>query len=356
MAAISGRSRINSLLTKARYVSQQGLKSLWYGGHSAYIRRKTGGFRRPGESTFKTQAPMPKVRAIREAYMALFKADLQNIENGLYRPPAGLSPTKALRAIRVMQSTLEDSKAVNDRRLRRDGHDILMRKANQPFPEYYLQNFHYQSDGWLSDESADIYHTQVEILFAGAAAAMRRLALTELSLFFKSKDQRQMRYADLACGDGEFLREVMRNFPRLNAHGVDLSEFYLTKARHQTRKWAVTYHECAAEALPFETESMDALSAVYLFHELPADIRHKVFSEMHRVLKPGGVFVFCDSLQTGDIDEMDAMLEYFPHGFHEPYYESYIADDLANYAKVHGFIMSEPRFGFLTKAVSFVKS
>ena len=35
-----------------------------------------------------------------------------------------------------------------------------------------------------------------------------------------------------------------------------------------------------------------------------------------------------NSLQTGDEPDYDAMLDSFPAGFHEPYYASYLREDL----------------------------
>jgi hypothetical protein len=35
------------------------------------------------------------------------------------------------------------------------------------YPDYYLQNFHFQSDGWLSDNSAQVYEYSTETLFSG---------------------------------------------------------------------------------------------------------------------------------------------------------------------------------------------
>jgi hypothetical protein len=46
------------------------------------------------------------------------------------------------------------------------------------------------------------------------------------------------------------------------------------------------------------------------------------------VLKPGGLFVFLDSLQIGDRPGWDGLLESFPVRFHEPYYRGYLIDDL----------------------------
>jgi len=43
-----------------------------------------------------------------------------------------------------------------------------------------LQNFHFQSGGWMTDDSAERYDTQVEVLLNGAANAIRRQALPQL--------------------------------------------------------------------------------------------------------------------------------------------------------------------------------
>jgi hypothetical protein len=52
------------------------------------------------------------------------------------------------------------------------------------YPAYYLQNFHYQTNGYLSDLSANLYDIQVDILFNGSADAMRRRILKPNNLKF----------------------------------------------------------------------------------------------------------------------------------------------------------------------------
>ena len=69
------------------------------------------------------------------------------------------------------------------------------------------------------------------------------------------------------------------------------------------------------------------VTCVYLFHELPAESRRKAAAEMARVLKPGGILVLTDSVQYGDRPVWDKMLGMFSK-FNEPYYMSYISEDL----------------------------
>ena len=62
-----------------------------------------------------------------------------------------------------------------------------------------------------------------------------------------------------------------------------------------------------------------------------------------------------DSLQPGDMPEVDAMLEAFPTNFHEPYYPSYLREDLKAIFSEAGFedVAAEPVF--LSKRVTAKK-
>src|SRR5260370_15062582 len=94
---------------------------------------------------------------------------------------------------------------------------------------------------------------------------------------------------DIGCGTGAFLREVKRNYPRLGVTGLDLSAPYLAVARRRLSDWSrVELIEAAAEAMPFAAAQFDIVTCLYLFHELPPDVRRGVVAEMRRGLEPGG--------------------------------------------------------------------
>ena len=90
--------------------------------------------------------------------------------------------------------------------------------------------------------------------------------------------------------------------------------------------FAVGKHGSVAAA-PSVQVRMSQVTCVYLFHELPAESRRKAAAEMARVLKPGGILVLTDSVQYGDRPIWDNMLGMFSK-FNEPYYMSYISEDL----------------------------
>ena len=111
--------------------------------------------------------------------------------------------------------------------------------------------------------------------------------------------------------------------------GSDLSQAYLDEAARFLRgRRNVSLQQANAEALPFPDASFDIVTCVYLYHELPNEVRRRVTSEIARVLKPEGLFVFVDSLQWGDVESYDGMLEGFPQRYHEPYYADYLGDTL----------------------------
>ena len=225
-----------------------------------------------------------------------------------------------------------DLSAVEDRRHGERKERLLDDPPDGDYPPYYLQKFHFQSDGYLSAASAERYDHQVEVLFGGGAAAMRRQALVPLHAALAEQDAHRHttpRLLDLACGTGSFLREVKANWPRLHVTGLDLSPHYLAVARRALASWSRTrLVEGAAEAMPFADGEFDIITCIYLFHELPPRVRRAVAAEMHRVLRPGGTLILVNSLQTGDDPDYDAMLDSFPIAFHEPYYASYLREDL----------------------------
>jgi ubiquinone/menaquinone biosynthesis C-methylase UbiE len=180
---------------------------------------------------------------------------------------------------------------------------------------------------------------------------MRRRALSVLARAWRNRDHRDLLLADVACGSGAFLKDLARTFPRARIIGVDLSEVYLREA------WRVSgLHDllqASAERLPFADGSLDAVTCVFLFHELPKSVRPKVAAELARVLKPGGCLAFADSIQPVDEPRLERLLQVFPAYFHEPYYADYAAADLGALFSAAGFVERDRDQAFLTKAILF---
>jgi ubiquinone/menaquinone biosynthesis C-methylase UbiE len=324
------------------------LKAAWWGAAGVAARTLTGAARTRPKDFTPVEPPPPEgfmMRAWREA----FDKDGHDVAAGLY-PPMRDEPI----GFRGAADMLADARHVEDRRRRGGATEARADVGSaRGYPIYYSQNFHYQTGGWFTSDSARRYESQVEALFAGAGGAMRRRALSLLARAWRERDHRGLRILDLACGSGAFLGDLAATFPRAHLTGVDLSPAYLQEAARRSGVRALT--QANAERLPFADRSLDAVTCVYLFHELPPKVRPIVAAEIARVLKPGGLLAFADSLQPVDEPRLARLLEAFPAYFHEPYYASYCALDLATLFGAGGLDACESDKAFLTKAVLFEK-
>ena len=73
----------------------------------------------------------------------------------------------------------DDLPAIHRRRESSAHHEVLTERTRGKRPPYY---FHFQTGGWMTDDSARRYDTQVEVLFNGTANATRRQALPQLQV------------------------------------------------------------------------------------------------------------------------------------------------------------------------------
>lgn len=334
-------------LDKLSYTARQGARVAWYMGHYLASRRDPP----PRPVSARPRAPSPTRERLYADIGRLFMSDLANAEAGHYPLPRDRDGS-LLGLIERSRAYFADLPAAAERM--REGRSDEVRASDEAsaLPDYFVQNFHYQTGGYLTEESARLYDMQVEVLFSGTANAMRRHCLVPVARYLEGRDQRRVSLLDVACGTGRFLRALMDAWPRLPARGVDLSAAYVAEARrHLAKHPRVALDVANAERLPFADASFDLVTSIFLFHELPPEVRRTVAGEFARVLKPGGRLVFMDSLQLGDVEGYDGLLEAFPERFHEPYYAGYLREDLAALFGDHGLAVTEQTPVFLSKRV-----
>jgi hypothetical protein len=220
------------IATRIAYGATQLPRVAWYMGHGMVMRRLSKAVReRAGGSAgrpTRANVPVPGRNRLYADMAALFRQDLANVEAGIYPLPAdhdGSWPAVLQRS----RLFFEDLPDVHRRRENRDHRQVLTEETRGKRPGYYLQNFHFQSGGWLTEESARRYDIQVEVLFNGTANATRRQALLPLHEVFAGRDQRRLRLLDIGCGTGRFLDFFKQAWPRLPALGIDMSEAYLAE-------------------------------------------------------------------------------------------------------------------------------
>ena len=298
-----------------------------------------------------TRAPRPHMaqsvwRALRRRHEDLHARDLANVEAGLY-PRELLFQIPVADYVRAFPSLLLDAPRVV-RRMRRGSWKDIPKVDKRRVPAYYRRNFHWQTDGYFSEHSAEVYDLGVELLFRGTADVMRRQVIPPVTRYLRDtgREPQHVRLLDIACGTGRTLRQLATTHPEVRFHGVDLSPNYVQLARRRladVREMTLAVEN--GEALPYADGAFDVVTSVYLFHELPRNARRNVIREMFRVLRPGGVVVIEDSAQLSESSEIGDALINFPAEFHEPFYRDYLDDDLATILGETGFVdaVTEPQ-------------
>lgn len=264
---------------------------------------------------------------LRRRMEELYARDLRNVRDGLY-PRELLFQIPHREYARKLPRLVRDAPRIVARRKRGDYQDLPPIDRAR-YPAYYRRNFHWQTDGYLSAHSAEVYDLGVELLFRGTADVMRRQVIPPVTRWLREHGDARVRLLDVACGTGRTLRQLATAHPGIAYHGVDLSTPYVQAARRLLADVAeVSLAVENAEALPYADATFDVVTCVYLFHELPRNARRRVVAEMRRVLKPGGLLVVEDSAQVADAPGLAAVLRNFPEEFHEPFYGDYLEDEL----------------------------
>lgn len=337
-----------SALDRIAYAAQQTARVGWYLAHYAAGRRRL----KPMPDPAFPVGPFPDRAALMREMRALFQREWAEIEAGLYPAPPPLD-ADPFDLIDRSVAYFRDLPEVDARRHARVNDEPFQDPAHDGLPRYYRQNFHYQTGGWLTEESAKLYDTQVETLFTGAADVMRRRALKPIAAYLESRDQRAVRLLDVACGTGRLLGFISHAWPGMRLSGLDLSATYLDYARrHIGASKRLKWLEGAAERLPFADASIDIVTAVFLFHELPKKVRAQAVAEMARVLKPGGRAIIIDSITEADRPDWKGLLDLFPYYFHEPYFADWVGSDPAALFAAQGLKHLETEVAFLSRVMS----
>src|ERR1700691_1755808 len=141
---------MESAASRLTYAAAQTARVAFYGEH--YLAARViarGAF----SNIEKPAHRIPSLTSMLKSMRALFAQDWRNVEAGLYPMPLDL--TDEMRRATASLRYLTDIPRVAARQKRR-GHSDLGTKG-EGLPRYFRQNFHFQTDGYLSDESAKLY-------------------------------------------------------------------------------------------------------------------------------------------------------------------------------------------------------
>jgi ubiquinone/menaquinone biosynthesis C-methylase UbiE len=133
--------------------------------------------------------------------------------------------------------------------------------------------------------------SRVAALSVGGEGRLRRLVLQELSLPADSK------VLDLCCGSGQVTKILVQNFR--SVVGLDASPLSLKRSRQNVPE--AEYVQAFAEEMPLPDNQFDLVHTSMALHEMQPDQLKQILAEVHRILKPGGIFALIDFHQPRNL-------------------------------------------------------
>lgn len=311
-------------------------------------------------------------------YEVLYDLEAENIKKGYYRAPwTGEVGHRELNPAWALNKASEFFKAARvSNRIKNAGknEDIFV---SGMYPDYYMDNQHFQSEGWLSSRTASSYEFAMETLFTGARDTIQRLTLTPVHFWLKNqvKNEADLKVLEVGGGSGRFMTFFRDNYPQMDATLLDLSPFFLEQAGKNDRYFRAFFKRQdrrakndkvepaelklvqgqAEKMSSFEDGSFDILNCANLFTALPSDVRGECAKEFFRVLAPGGIVCFNDAVQ--EHDRAGKVLDLITEKYNEELYASYKTEDLNEIFFAAGFKPgpTSPIIAAQSKVMSWVK-
>lgn len=141
-----------------------------------------------------------------------------------------------------------------------------------------LRNWSYQYQ-WLYDGIS-----QLAALAVGGERRFHHLPLQNLTICHETK------ILDLCCGSGQATRFLVEYSQ--NVTGLDASPLSLGRAERNVPQ--ANYVEGLAEEMPLPDREFDIVHTSVALHEMTPAVLRQIIKEVHRVLKPGGIFTLVD--------------------------------------------------------------
>lgn len=114
----------------------------------------------------------------------------------------------------------------------------------------------------------------------------------------RHEPKRRIDVLELGCGTGFTSAAILRRRTNLRLMSVDNDPKMIAQARLNLRPWAKTLklvrNDVLSHLARMPTSSVDAVATKFTLHNLERSYRDKVLPHIHRVLKPGGLFVNAD--------------------------------------------------------------
>lgn len=176
------------------------------------------------------------------------------------------------------------------------------------YPEYFLKPFHGYDEGnmnWIAAKEGDgatismsvnywkdTSPQDCELWLRGNYTNTIKRYITDYEL----ENQNTKYILDIGSSFGIGTEFLKKYFEKSNVSGLDLSPYFVAISKYRTNinNNNITYIHANAEEIPLPSNSVDIITAQFLFHEVPTEPTRKIVKEVYRVLKNDGILSVID--------------------------------------------------------------
>ncbi len=241
----------------------------------------------------------------------------------------------------------------------------LFNEINNPdiiYPDYYQVPFHAYKEGNLSWQAA------FEAPSATYAMGLRVWPKEDISADTAQERLRSSFHEvlgvycpnivndvlDIGCSVGISTIALHRYLAQrqtqpLKSVGLDLSPYMLTVAKVQDTEGEITqWVHSLAEKTDYDDNSFDVVTMQFVIHELPREASKAIFTEVLRILRPGGCFAIVDNNPKSPVIQNLPPVLFTLMKSTEPWSDDYYTFDVEKTLKEVGFqykttVASDPR-------------
>ena len=117
-------------------------------------------------------------------------------------------------------------------------------------------------------------------------------------------DFNNARIVELGCGTAFVTRKLAEAWPTANIIAAEVDETQHKKNLEITDLQNVIFQLAGMEKIDVENNSIDAVIMLKSLHHVPAHLLQQGFTEVHRILKPGGFLYISEPVFDGDFNEI----------------------------------------------------
>tara|TARA_B100000902_G_scaffold398682_1_gene466385 strand:- start:3202 stop:4155 length:954 start_codon:yes stop_codon:yes gene_type:complete len=212
------------------------------------------------------------------------------------------------------------------------------------YPDYYTKPFHGYNEGnlnWKASMECEASTLSMSSHYFDNMTPQETSDYIRYNFinFIKSYNENNFKLKikevlDIGCSIGVSTEYLYKSF-RGRVNGLDLSPYYLSIAKFNAmiNHIPINYFHSNAESIDINDNSVDLVTASFIFHEIPNKETKLIFKEILRILKPGGIIAITDLDPLKLKDKLsESKFRKFAFEITEPhineYYERSVESDL----------------------------